>query len=606
MLPGPIFRREMKAVADRRGLFVFRSLLALTLGAAAVSFGLTVFSRQAWDRGIYEDEALRGYAGLACAFTAFIEIFFLALWTPSTVAPSIAEEREKDTLPLLLLTRLSRLELVATKLAGRLLPSLLMVLTGLPMMLAGAWAADLPALLIIEILGAMAGTTAVAASLAILASSRRDRSGMAQGEAFGWTMMWLVGFPVFALLPVRSGTLWGDLLVEIRRLASWIAPSSPLSLLTDPSWLAGSAGDTLPPRLATMLALQAAMIVLAMAGAVAGLRRREPHPHSWDLNRGYRPPVGDDPIFWREYILPWRGSRLPMVVIYARQILIVIRAILVLALQAFFLTLGTIGPLAIVLAAGWFGYHAFREQWGLGASPAESHEARDQLNLLVRGVTFMLGLMPMFISAAGVAAGITIERDKKTWEALLTTSLTGPEILSSKMRVAGRGVWDAGRWLILLWLLGIICGAVHPLGVVAAAMGMMLGTWLGLAMGAWAAIKPGATTQTANSTAGVWGLVLMAAGGLTAIAPLTSGRELAELSAFDARLPWLAAAVLAAALLAMAALARRLTRRCFDRFDEWVGRPHRAAMAGRGRDRRAVGAGRPVSPESVIRQGEPP
>ncbi len=268
-------------------------------------------------RAVYEAEALRAYAGLVCALTAFIEVFFLALWTPAMVAPSIAEEREKDTLPLLLLTRLTRLELVAAKLAGRLAPSLLLILTGLPMILAGAWAADLPALLIIEILGAVAGTTAVAGSLAILASSRRDRSGTARGEAFGWTMMWLVGFPVFALLPVRSGTLWGDLLVEIRRLASWIAPSSPLSLLTDQSWLTGpaSASDTLPPRLSTMLAMQAAVIVLAMTGAVAGLRLREPHPRNWDLHRGYRPPVSDDPIFWREYVLPWRGSRLPMVVI---------------------------------------------------------------------------------------------------------------------------------------------------------------------------------------------------------------------------------------------------------------------------------------------------
>jgi hypothetical protein len=411
---------------------------------------------------------------------------------------------------------------------------------------------------------------------------------------------------VFALLPVRSGTLWGDLLVEIRRLASWIAPSSPLSLLTDPFWFAGPAGDTLPPRLATMLALQAAAIALAMAGAVAGLRLREPHPRTWDLHRGYRPPVGDDPIFWREYVLPWRGSRLPMFVIYARQMLIMIRALLVLTLSMFFLAVGIIGPLGIVLAAGWFGYYAFREQWGLGTSPAGSHEARDQFNLLVRGVTFMLGVLPMTGVVATLAGRITFERDRKTWEPLLATPLTGPEILRSKMRVTARSVWDAGRWLIPLWLLGIVCGAVHPIGAIAAAAGAILGTWLGLALGIRSAIRPGVTTPSANSSAAIWSIALMVVGGLTVIVPLTSGRELAEMSAFDARLPGLAAAGLAAALLAMAGQARRLTRRCFARFDEWVGRPHRASMAGRDRDRRAVDAGRSASTESVIRGGEPP
>ena len=481
MLPGPILRREMKAVAGRRGYFVSRSLLALLLGLTACSVGVLVLTPDAMDSGVFRAEALRWYAGVVCAVTAFIEVFFLAIWTPSTVAPSIAEEREKDTLPVLLLTRLTRLELVTTKLAGRLVPSLLLTMTGLPLILAGAWAADLPALLVIEVLAVVASTSVVTGSLAILASSRRDRSGTACGEAIVWTMAWLLVVPLVSFMPVRSGTLWGEFLVELRRLASWIAPSSPLSLLTDQSWRSGAA-DALADRLAIMLVLQAAVIVLAMAGAVESLRLREPHPRTWDLHRGYRPPVGDDPIFWREYVLPWRGSRLPLVVIHARQMLIVIRAILVLVLRGSSSPCGVIVPLGMAIAAGWFGYHAFREDWGLGASVPGSYQARDQLIQVVRVATAMLGLVPMIAAAGNLAGRITIERNKKTWESLLTTPLTGPEILWSKMRVDVRNVWAAGRWLIPLWLLGIVCGAVHPLGVVVAAAGMTLGTWLGLAL----------------------------------------------------------------------------------------------------------------------------
>jgi hypothetical protein len=203
-------------------------------------------------------------------------------------------------------------------------------------------------------------------------------------------------------------------------------------------------------------------------------------------------------------------------------------------------------------------------------------------------------------AVTGVAGRITIERDKKTWEPLLTTPMTGREILASKMRVIARSVWDAGRWLLPLWLLGIVCGALHPIGVVAAAAGLVLGTWLALAHGSRLAVRPGATTPTANSSAALWSMALMIVGGLTIIAPLTSGRELAAMSAYDPRLPWLAAAVLAATLLATAALARRITRGCFDRFDEWVGRPHRAAMAGPGGGEPAAAGRGPVGPVAAV------
>ncbi len=415
-------------------------------------------------------------------------------------------------------------------------------MTGLPLILAGAWAADLPALLVIEVLAVVASTSVVAGSLAILASSRRDRSGTACGEAIVWTMTWLLVVPLVSLMPVRSGTLWGEFLVELRRLASWIAPSSPLSLLTDQSWLSGAA-DALADRLAIMLALQAAVIVLAMAGAVESLRLREPHPRTWDLHRGYRPPVGDDPIFWREYVLPWRGSRLPLVVIHARQMLIVIRAILVLALRGVFLALGVIVPLGMAIAAGWFGYHAFREYWGLGASVPGSYQARDQLIQVVRVVTSMLGLVPMIAAAGNLAGRITIERNKKTWESLLTTPLTGPEILWSKMRVDARNVWAAGRWLIPLWLLGIALRRGASPGRRRRGCGddagHLAGPGAGRPMRRSSRVR---RTQNANSTAGVWAMALMLVGGLTVVAPLCSGRELAELSALDARLPWLAGA----------------------------------------------------------------
>jgi ABC-type Na+ efflux pump permease subunit len=606
MLPGPIFRREVRAASRVRILFGFRTFTALTIALPVVAVAWVLLYPPA-RAGVARTEAVRRYAACAFAIATGVEAALLAFLAAHAVGASIAEEREKGTLPLLLLTRLTRLELVATKLAGRLMPALLLIFTGLPVILGGAWIADLPVPLLLEVLAAVASTAAVAGGLGILASSGSGRAAAAGGQAVARTMIWL-GLPLAGLIPVRSGTLVGDILVELRQLAVWVAPSSPLSLLTDPSWCSGpgSIAGPLRDRLATMMALQAALIALAMAGAVAGLRLREPHPTSWDPHRGYRPPVGDDPIFWREYDLPRRGSRRPTVIVLAHRLLIVIRALLLLALQAVFLVAAMAIALGLVLGTGWFAYFAFREYWGIDPPPAWAAGPRDHFNGFIRTVSAFLGLAAM-VGAITVIDRIMIERHKKTWESLLTTPLTGREILTSKIRAITRSLWLAARWLVPLWLLGIVCGAVHPLGAALGAAGLAAGTGLNLALGIRIALRPGATTQSVASSTVLWTPALVAIGLVTVVVPLCSPRELDGLRSHDARLPWLLAAGLVAASLAMAALAWFLIRHCFERFDEWAGRPHRplgpASRAGPGPvDRGAAVAEAPRTlPAAVVK-----
>jgi ABC-type Na+ efflux pump permease subunit len=443
MLPAPIFRHELKAASGRYRLIPIRATLALLLAALAIAIDMAIFDQVDAESQIYNADELHTYALIVFAVTVGFEVIFLSLLTAANVGASIAEEREKDTLSLLLLTRLTRVELVATKLTGQMMPSLLLLLTGLPIIVTSAGCAGLPATFALEALGISATSVAVGASLAILASARRDRSGAARGEAIGWTVMWLGGLPIITLMPVSSGTLWGDLLVEIRRICSWIAPSSPLSLLTDTSWMTGS--SSLSQRLLMMLALQIVVIIFALVGAVIGLRLREPRPTEWDPHRGYRPPVSDDPIFWREYILPWRGSRQPLVVILARQILILVRMILWISLRLLFLTAAVAVPIGSVIGAGWFGYYAFVELWNQGSFTAGKYEARYGLNLFIRGATAFLALVPLLALPGAVSWRMTIERDKKTWEPLLTTPLTGAEILSSKLRVSAVTLLSTAR-----------------------------------------------------------------------------------------------------------------------------------------------------------------
>jgi hypothetical protein len=580
MLPGPIFRREMRDGTGRRVPFGMRIALATFLGVIAIVPALIVF-RVSASYGIRQSfDILRDYWHIVFAFIVGVEIACTVLWTPGAVSSSIAQEREKDTLPLLLLTRLTRFELVATKLAGRLMPPFMVMSGGLPLLLFCGWCAGVSGLLICEILVVSTTSVVVAGSLAILASARRERSVTARQEAAGWNTLWFFGFPILSRIPARGGALWSDLLVEIRRLASWIALSSPLSILTDQSWLARASLNALSNKLLLMVVLQLVLIVLALWGAVASLRLREPHPRSWDAHGGYRPPVSDDPIFWREYVLPWRGSRVPAVVLHMRYMWITIRAIIVMLLQLAVYALSIVVPLAMLISVGWFGGLAFEELWTQRSFTGGIYQARDRFNLCIRAVTAMLGVIPLMSLPSFVTARFTSERDAKTWESLLMTSLTGPEIISAKTRATARGFWSVYRWLVPLWVLGVACGSVHPVGAVLAGAGLPVLAGAGLALGTWAGIRPGSTTRAATSASSFWSLGLMIVGGLVVIAPLCSVREFAIFWSWDGRLRWPIVVMVPALLVSVGFFARSLSRRCAENFDVCVGRPHRdPAMA---------------------------
>jgi hypothetical protein len=396
-------------------------------------------------------------------------------------------------------------------------------------------------------------------------------------------MAWLFLLPVLSRLPAASGSIWGDLLVEVRRLCGLLAPSSPLSLLTDPAWYSSGPGSAaaLAERLVLMAAMQGGLLVLILIGVVASLRLREPHARQWDAFSGYRPPMDDDPIYWREFLLPWRGARRLMILTYLRQLVILLRALFVLGLQTAAVMMLLFFIIGLWYFAAWYGWRAFQETWWGRGFLSGPYEARDQFNQFIRFVTFIMGMSPAAATAATTASMIVIERDKKTWDSLLTTPLSGTEIIASKMRGVEWNLWSAVRWLIPLWVLGIVCDALHPLGPVVAGLGCVAVARLGLALGARSALRPSATSPAANNVnaAAYWMFGLWGVGASTIIAPLNSSRQLQLLPSQSAWHFWLAVVVIAAVLVITEAVGRKLTRTNFDRFDEWVDRPRRNNVA---------------------------
>lgn len=563
MFSGPMFRYEYRATTRGRRPFVFRTAVGVVLALVTVLIGVVVYGADPRE----EKVVVFGRSAFVAVFG--LQTLFLVFVVPAFVGGTIAEERAKDTLPLLLLTRLTRAEIVLTKGAARWLSVLNLVLAGLPVLVAAAWAGGLERELALA-LPVLVCTSAFMTALATLASASHAHPGSARGQAMAWIFGWLIFPPFVSILPVRSTGLSGMLLAEMKSLCALVAPSSPVSLATSPGWYTGR-GLGLEARAALMVALQAAFGLLAVAAAAGRLQARETNPNWTDPTRGYRPPCGEDPIYWREYDLPMRRGGGSPFVIRLRYVWILVRALLINAVMLLGTLIVLAIPVGIAFATVYYGVGAFREFWAGGP-----FVERWRFNVLVRSVTGVLAVFPALIQASTVGTRIAAERDGGTWDALLATPPSGPEILRSKARVALR-LLAAGWPLLIVWALGLACGAVTPWGVALAAVDLALFTWAALALGLNLNLRPVAPASASSRTA-VSLLVATLVHAALIAALLASPPELAAFGSWDRRLRLTTVLTGLAVMAATGALAWLLTRQVVARFDEWVGRPLRRAV----------------------------
>src|SRR5262249_34433310 len=155
--------------------------------------------------------------------------------------------------------------------------------------------------------------TSIAAmtALALYGSARETTAEKGRAKAFGPVLLWF-GLPAvgqLAAIIAAQGGVTMALASPVPALRNLLAPASPVSPVLDTSWVADRSFDALRDRLLLMMAMQAGLIVLAVSATAGRLEDRDPRA-AWlraiDPFRGYRPPCGDDPIYWREYELPNR------------------------------------------------------------------------------------------------------------------------------------------------------------------------------------------------------------------------------------------------------------------------------------------------------------
>jgi hypothetical protein len=112
--------------------------------------------------------------------------------------------------------------------------------------------------------------------------------------------------------------------------------------------------------------------------------------------------------------------------------------------------------------------------------------------------------------ASSAASGLSSEREEDQWLALISTPLTGAEILRAKMIGPLWGLRNLAYLMFALWGSGLIVGSLHPFAVVACLIEFVVFTWFLSALGTFFSLR---SKNSARSLASTMALLIFLNGG---------------------------------------------------------------------------------------------
>jgi ABC-type transport system involved in multi-copper enzyme maturation permease subunit len=449
------------------------------------------------------------FVGIAYA-TCIVGIATLA-------AQSIAGEMDRKTLGFMLATRLRSADIVIGKLTALLAGFVMDLGIGLPFMILLSVLGGVQPQLVLIAYSGISSTAVIVLAIGIFVSAGAANARRAVNVTLSTIMGWLILPILVGMTPILS-RIGLQPPRFVMNLNAWLLASNPITLL--PMFLRGGVRSAaLYYNVGWMCGLQLAAAPILILGAIVRLRpafRANVGADGGAVAQGLRraawrfrprPRVADDPILWREMYTN-RGG---------------------LILQLIGQCLGLVVLAALAYATFFFGRRAFVELSQHGYTAVASTAARPEMNLVLRYflddsssnlpvdanrvdfnlflrfTTLTIVFMISLISAGIAVELISTEKAKDTWNSLIATSISAREILLGKFRAALWRLRGLGTIILVLWTLGLLSGAIHPLGYLAAVLIFCSSTALYVLFGLMTAIR---AADRSKASAGVGMLIL--------------------------------------------------------------------------------------------------
>jgi ABC-type transport system involved in multi-copper enzyme maturation permease subunit len=410
LLFGPLAGPECRRAVARGWVILVRALVALA------PMSVALFAVWFWWLSLQFDSNFRPH-DLMIGSLATIEgmlITIALILCPATLAGSLAGDRQRGNLGLLLTTRVSSREIVTGRLSGKLCQLSMILLAGLPALVLMSALDDISGTTFLAAIGLPVAVAFGSAGVALAASVTMRRGIVA--------MVAVYLFLVLLLLGPRLASSISTMTTLPLEVSEWLALTNPFQSMF---WLLFE--DSLLSAVITS-GFWLAIGIVGTSVAAWRLKRACVRELGGDtvrgrsLRRGWVPPLDEErPMLWKELFIERAGS-----------------------LGRFGWALGWLLFLWLAGASTLLGGIA---SWSVWIHP--DAKAQDwAVSLLDWWIVGPSGLCSMLIQwTVGLRAAVAIssERERGTWDALLTSPLQGREIVRGKL-------W--GSLYALRWLFG--------------------------------------------------------------------------------------------------------------------------------------------------------
>lgn len=495
---GPVLFYDLVRIGRRGRYFLFRSLYAAFLLFLIVWMYL-VWVFDSATEGYVQANEMASFA--ASFFYLYLGVQFSAvvLLTPAYVAGAVAEEKERRTFEFLLATDLRNREIVLSKLAARVANLLMIVLTGLPVLSLLQFLGGVDPNLVLAGFAATGMTLAGLAGLSILCSiwAKKPRDAIALTYLAAGAYLILSAMSLLLLIPDLELAQWPSTNtwaspVTVEDLVHVFNSGNVVTLyfrLDDDLTSGGRLDNTIPTLLRDYTLFCGLVAIVCATWAVSRMRAvalkqmyGTPQKATLGARLWGRPRVGRRPMLWKEVFiepglrLNWFG-----------------KGVMLLLLLASFVP--GVWIAAVYVPEMLTNYGSSWQDFGTA------------MNVWVRTAGMIVECLLLLAVAVRAASSVGGERDRQTFDSLLTSPLESNSILFAKWVGSVLSVRWLWLWLGGIWGMGLVSNGLHPLAVPLVVMAWFIYAGFVAAVGLWFSV---ACRTTLRAT--VWTLAAAVGG----------------------------------------------------------------------------------------------